>query len=75
MWALRAQPRQGGGAPFEPPKLGVLCGILKGRSPFKRAWARSAHYPILSLPSGEGRGGEINVGAAHPTPPRGRNPL
>jgi len=23
MWALRAQPRQGGEAPFEPPKLGV----------------------------------------------------
>jgi len=23
MWALRAQPRQGGKAPFEPPKLGV----------------------------------------------------
>jgi len=23
VWALRAQPCQGGGAPFEPPKLGV----------------------------------------------------
>jgi len=48
MWALRAQPRQGGKAPFEPPKLGVPPREWKGLRPL-RWWALRARTRLKGI--------------------------